>query len=71
MENTRFRKRLSIIGTLLGIFIAVIGAYQMIGVIRTVDIITLFFGGFGAGAGFVKMILERRKERTDIGSTSH
>jgi hypothetical protein len=58
------RKRFGLIGTILGILVAVIGAYQMIGKIRTVDIITLFFGGFGTGVGMVKMILDYKKKKT-------
>jgi hypothetical protein len=71
MKNTLFRKRLGIIGTMLGIFVAVIGAYQMIGNIRTVDIIILFFGGFGAGVGTVKTILDYRNNKKDTHSTVH
>jgi uncharacterized membrane protein HdeD (DUF308 family) len=71
VKKTGIRKRLSIIGTILGVLVAVLGAYQMIGTIRTVDILTLFFGGFGAGAGMIKMILEFRKEKTDTDSTAH
>jgi hypothetical protein len=56
---------------MLGIFVAVIGAYQMIGKIRVVDIITLFFGGFGAGVGLVKTILDYRKNKTDTHSAYH
>jgi hypothetical protein len=71
MKNAGIRKRLSIIGTILGILVACLGAYQMIGTIRTVDILTLFFGGFGAGAGMIKMILDFRKEKTDTDLTAH
>jgi hypothetical protein len=71
MKRTLIRKRLDIIGTILAIFIAFFGAYQMIGNIRTVDILTLFFGGFGAGAGMVKMILDYRKKKTDTDSIAH
>jgi dolichyl-phosphate-mannose--protein O-mannosyl transferase len=65
------RKRLSLIAAILGIFIAIFGAYQMIGRIRIVDIITLFFGGFGAGAGMIKMISDFRKEKPDSNSIPH
>ena len=71
MKNTMMRKRLGLIGAVLGILVAVLGAYQMIGIIRTVDILTLFFGGFGAGAGLIKMILDYRKEKTSTGSAVH
>ncbi|MGD1044228.1 MAG: hypothetical protein ABR936_02745 [Bacteroidota bacterium] len=57
------RKRLGFIGAILGIVVAFIGAYQMIDKIRIVDIITLFFGGFGAGAGLIKVIMDHRKEK--------
>jgi hypothetical protein len=65
MKNIAIRKRLDLLGIALAIFIAFFGAYQMIGKIRTVDIITLFFGGFGAGAGMVKLILDYRKQKSD------
>ena len=71
MKNTMMRKRLGLIGAIIGILVAVLGAYQMIGIIRTVDILTLFFGGFGAGAGLIKMILDYRKEKTSTGSAVH
>ena len=71
MKNTMMRKRLGFIGAIIGILVAVLGAYQMIGIIRTVDILTLFFGGFGAGAGLIKMILDYRKEKTSTGSAVH
>ncbi|RPI06293.1 MAG: hypothetical protein EHM64_03550 [Ignavibacteriae bacterium] len=63
MKNILIQKRLGLVGSILGIVVAFFGAYQMIGRIRTVDILTLFFGGFGAGAGMIKMILDYRKER--------
>jgi hypothetical protein len=71
MKNTIIRIRLGIIGTMLGIFVAVIGAYQMIGTIRAVDIITLFFGGFGAGVGLVKTISDYRKTKAATHSKVH
>jgi hypothetical protein len=71
MNKIKFRKRIGFIGAILGILIAIIGAYQMIGIIRTVDIITLFFGGFGAGAGLVKAIMDYRILKTDTTSTAH
>jgi hypothetical protein len=63
MNNSKFRERLAFIGAIIGILVAFLGAYQMIGKIRTVDIVTLFFGGFGAGAGMVKVILDYRKKK--------
>ena len=71
MKNITLRKRLDLMGTALAIFIAFFGAYQMIGKIRTVDIIILFFGGFGAGVGLLKTILDYRKGKTSTDSTTH
>jgi hypothetical protein len=59
------------IGTMLCILVAVIGAYEMVGKIRAVDIMTLIFGGFGAGAGIVKMVLDYRKMKKDTNSIAH
>lgn len=55
------KKWLGIFATLLGILATVLGAIQMVGRIRLVDILLLFFGGFGAGAGMVRLILNLKK----------
>jgi hypothetical protein len=40
-----------------------LNALQVVDRIRSFDILTLFFGGFGAGVGMVKAILDFRAER--------
>jgi hypothetical protein len=65
------KKRLGIIAALIGTLAAVSGAIQMIGTIRVVDILLLFFGGFGAGAGLVKAVSQYRKDKSDTDSIAH
>ena len=52
------KKWLGMFATLMGVLATVLGAIQMIGRIRLVDILFLFFGGFGCGAGLVRMIFD-------------
>lgn len=58
-----FKKRIGLIGAICGIIVAVLGAVQMADRLRLVDIITLFVGGFGAGAGMVKTIIDYKNSR--------
>jgi len=55
------KKWLGILATLLGIFATVMGVILMSGRVRLVDILFLFFGGFGCGAGLVRLIFDLRK----------
>jgi hypothetical protein len=43
------KKVLRIIGFFLSVAVAALSAYNMMGRIRLVDVLTLFFGGFGVG----------------------
>jgi len=47
--------------TIAGILATVMGAVQLIGQVRLVDILLLYFGGIGSGAGLVKLILDLKK----------
>jgi hypothetical protein len=58
-----FKKRIGLISTILGLAVALLGAVQMADRQRLVDILTLFFGGFGAGAGLVKAVIDIRAQR--------
>jgi hypothetical protein len=58
------KKYLGIMTTVLGLFVAFLGVLQMMNRVRLVDILTLFFGGFGAGVGFVKTIVDFKKKST-------
>jgi hypothetical protein len=58
------KKWLGLFASLMGILATVMGAVQMIGRVRLVDILFLFFGGFGCGAGLVKVIFDFKKPRT-------
>jgi hypothetical protein len=55
------RKYLGFITTVLSLFVAVLVVPQMMNRVRLVDILTLFFGGFGVGVGLVKTIIDLRK----------
>jgi hypothetical protein len=55
------KKQLGIVVTVLWIVATGIGMLQMTGRVRLVDILALFFGGLGCGAGLVKTIVDLRK----------
>ena len=69
-KNDLAGKRLSLIAAVIGILAALLGVIQMIDRIRVVDILLLFFGGFGAGAGLIKAIMEYRIKKTDADSAA-
>jgi len=60
-----WKKRLPVFGTILAVVMALVSAFSNYGRIRLVDILLLFFGGFGAGAGMLNSIaaLRHRKKR--------
>ena len=43
--------------------VALVSALQLVGEVRLVHVITLFFGGFGSGAGLVGALAARRAAR--------
>jgi hypothetical protein len=43
--------------------VAVLAASKLVGVIRVVDVMTLFGAGFAAGAGLMGAIIRRRQRR--------
>ena len=63
--NDKWKKLLQMFGTILAVVMALVGALSNAGRIRFVDILLLFVGGFGAGAGMMNMIakLRHRKKR--------
>ena len=71
MKNTLIGKRLSLIAAVVGLLAALLGVIQMIDRIRVVDVLLLFFGGFGAGAGLIKAIMDYRMKKTDTDPTAH
>ena len=62
-EKTRLRAMLSLIGAAAAAVAALLSALQMQGRVRTVDILTLFAGGFGACVGFVSAAVGIRHAR--------
>jgi hypothetical protein len=55
------KKRMGLIGAAAGLAAGLLSALQMIDRVRLVDIVTLFAGGMGAGAGLVKAVIDYRK----------
>lgn len=61
--SPRIAARLTMLATLASAAIALLGALAMRDRVRLVDILTLFFGGAGAGAGLVALVVQRRGHR--------
>jgi len=64
-EKSLLRARLSLAGAVLGALAAVMSALQMQDRVRNVDILTLFAGGFGAGAGLVGAVVGMRRAKAE------
>jgi hypothetical protein len=52
-------QRYSTLATVLGAFLALFSAISMRDHVRLVEIIELFFGGLGTGAGLVNLVRQR------------
>jgi hypothetical protein len=57
------RDKLAALSTILGTLLAIASAAAMRDHIRLVEIVSLFFGGFGAGAGVALLVANRRLQR--------
>jgi hypothetical protein len=57
----RTRVRLKLFGALISVFLAFLAAYPLVGEVRTVLLVTLFFGAFAAGAGLSSAVAELRR----------
>jgi hypothetical protein len=57
------REKLALFSTILGAAISLASALAMQDHVRLVEIIGLFFGGFGSGAGVALMVATRRNQR--------
>ena len=64
-EKSLLRARLSLAGAVLAAVAALMSALQMQGRVRNVDILTLFAGGFGAGAGLVGAVVGMRRAKAE------
>ena len=62
-DKTHLKAALGVVAAVAGATVAVMSALQMQGRVRTVDILTLFAGGVGAGVGLVGAIVEIRRSR--------
>jgi hypothetical protein len=57
------KKHIPLIFSIVMIVTGFLNALTVVDRIRLVDILVLFFSGFGAGVGFVKAILDFRAEQ--------
>jgi hypothetical protein len=53
------RRNLALISTILGVALSVVSAFGMRDHVRLVEIVGLFFGGFGSGAGVARLVSTR------------
>ena len=60
-DKTHLKAALGVVAAVAGATVALTSALQMQGRVRTVDILTLFAGGVGAGVGLVGAIVEFRR----------
>ena len=57
------KKHIPLIFSIIVIVAGIFNALALMDRVRLVDILTLFFTGFGAGAGLVKTVLDFREGR--------
>ena len=57
------RDKLPVFSAILGAAVSLVSAITMQDHVRLVEIIALFFGGFGSGAGVAQMVATRRLTR--------
>jgi hypothetical protein len=60
------RGKLALFSTILGAAVSLTSALAMRDHVRLVEIIGLFFGGFGSGAGVALTVATRRNRRAAI-----
>jgi hypothetical protein len=58
-------RRLSAAATLFGAILSLFSAFSMRDHVRLVEIIELFFGGIGTGAGLACLIVQRKRATAD------
>ena len=68
--SPRIAARLTAFATLASAALALLGALAMSDRVRIVDIISLFFGGVGAGAGMAALFVQRRRRSQEPAATN-
>ena len=54
------REKLAVFAAILGAVVSLVSALAMLDHVRLVEILGLFFGGFGSGAGVAQLVATRR-----------
>jgi hypothetical protein len=57
------RDKMAVLSAVLGAVVTLVSALSMRDHVRLVEIVSLFFGGFGSGAGVAALAAGRRRER--------
>ncbi len=60
------RQKMAMFSTILGAIVSLGAALAMRDYVRVVDIVALFFGGVGTGAGFAMLVSARRSRRAAV-----
>jgi hypothetical protein len=71
LSKNAMREKLPLLATVLGVTLSVISAFAMRDHVRTVDIVTLFFGGAAAGAGLAGLLGKQHGAETQFHSRRH
>jgi hypothetical protein len=64
VTETARRRRYAIVTTVLGALLSLYSALAMRDHVRLVEIIELFFGGFGTGAGIAALVARHTRDVT-------
>jgi hypothetical protein len=59
------RRRLATVSTVLGALLSLFSAFMMRDHVRLVEIVELFFGGVGTGAGLAGLLAQHRRATAD------
>ena len=62
----KVKTRLKLLSSIILVVSAIISAFTLLHEVRLVIILTLFFGGFGAGATFALFIRDFKAERKTL-----
>ena len=59
------KQKIAMFGIVLSLVVALLSAYTMLGMVRLVDIVILFFGGVGFGITLITYIRSMKESRKE------